>query len=109
MKKTVVHICKEDSNNVENQLVVSVYEDYSRVDIYGIGHYIKMFDTEDEAWSYVDRYALGRKSYKEDVLKSFTADEIRGIFDNFKEKHGWKGLAAEDAIECFIRFVGKDC
>lgn len=34
---------------------------------------------------------------------------IERRFEEFKGKHGWKELAAEDAVECFVRFVGKDC
>lgn len=30
---------------------------------------------------------------------------IENIFEEFRDKSGWKGLDAESAVECFIRYV----
>lgn len=42
------------------------------------------------------------------TVNAFTLDEIREKFEEFKGKTGWRGLDAENAIESFIRFVGKE-
>lgn len=42
------------------------------------------------------------------VVNAYTLDEIREKFEEFKGMTGWRGLDAENAIESFIRFVGKE-
>ena len=38
---------------------------------------------------------------------NLTSRNIDRIFEEFKSTTGWRGLDAENAIESFIRFVGK--
>lgn len=42
------------------------------------------------------------------VVDAFTIDDLKEAFEEFKSKTGWRGLDAENAIESFIRFVGKE-
>ena len=34
--------------------------------------------------------------------------EVLRKLDEFKRKHGWQGLSAEDALDEFVRFLGKE-
>lgn len=42
------------------------------------------------------------------VVNAYTVKDMREKFEEFKDTTGWRGLDAENAIESFIRFVGKE-
>lgn len=39
------------------------------------------------------------------VVDAYTVEEIENIFEEFRDKSGWKGLDAESAVECFIKYI----
>ena len=62
--------------------------------------------TEEQLWEVQDVARASERSGEAWPL-SFCFDnvEIENNFEEFRDKSGWKGLDAESAVECFIRYV----
>ena len=63
--------------------------------------------TEEQLWELQSVARASERCGDAFPLESFELENTRieNIFEEFRDKSGWKGLDPESAIECFIRYV----